>query len=280
MVKFSGLYRIIRPANFLIIFATMVVAGVFCTPEDQAYLWDKILTAALAGGLTAAAGNIINDYFDIEIDKINRPGRVLPSGTLSPMEAMTYYLLFSILAVFTSSFINDYCVYIVIYTLAGMYFYSAKLKGIPLLGNLVIAHYTGLAFIFGGVAAGDWQFGMIPGIFAFMINLVREILKDIEDIEGDSAAGIITYPMKNGIKKTRSLIFSLTLLLIVMTFIPYRYEIYKIEYFITVMSSVNLILVWFLKKLFTGTEKKSLREMSNLLKIAMVFGLAAVFLGK
>ncbi|NLT51031.1 MAG: UbiA family prenyltransferase [Ignavibacteria bacterium] len=276
--KFTGLFKIIRPLNCTIVFLVIVAAAYFYS--NSRVQFHIIFFAALSGFFVSAAGNIINDYFDLDIDRINRPERVLPSEILVPMEAVSYYFFISVLALLSASFVNIYCLAVVIYTTAGLYLYSARIKKIPLLGNIIIAHYAGLAFIFGGLAAGNWVVCIIPAVFAFLINLIREIVKDIEDIEGDKANGIITFPQKFGIKNARNLIFILTVILIYLTYLPYKYSIYKIEYFLVIMCVVNVMLVFSLKLLYNFNSKNDLSKISGLLKIIMLAGLFAIFTGK
>jgi 4-hydroxybenzoate polyprenyltransferase len=119
----------------------------------------------------------------------------------------------------------------------------------------------------------------IPAIFAFMINLIREIVKDMEDVEGDTKAGVITFPVKFGFQKSKYVILLISLILILFTLYPFITHLYKIEYFVVVMVFANPILVYCLKILFEDHSVKNMRKMSNLLKLIMVFGLIAIYFG-
>src|SRR5690606_29892373 len=223
--------------------------------------------AAIAAAFTAAAGNIINDYFDIEIDKINKPGRPLAAGYISKKSALIFYGLLNAAALFAAIQLNFDVFLITVSTQVLLFFYSYKLKNIPLAGNLVVALLTGLVFIFGGAAAGNVSKLIIPALFAFLINLIREIIKDAEDVKGDSAAGLKTFPIVNGMTITKVLIFFLTLILILFTFQPFIFKIYNIEFFIIVMVLVNPILVYFFKSLYYDQSQKNLNHLSTILKL-------------
>jgi len=147
-------------------------------------------------------------------------------------------------------------------------------------GNIIVAFLTGLVFIFGGVIVENSSAAIIPALFAFLINLIRELVKDMQDVEGDKGAGIITFPIKFGFLRTKYLMIILSAILIIMTTIPFIYEIYKIEYFVVVMVIVNPLLIFTIKKLFDDDSLKNLIKISNLLKLNMVFGLIAIYLGK
>ena len=269
---------ITRPVNVLITFLVVIVGALICIISD--YSIYKILLAAFSAALTAGAGNIINDIFDIEADKINHPERPLAKGIISTKSAWIEYFLLTLLAVAASSFINRTALTIVILTSVLLYLYSARLKKIPLLGNITVAYLTGLAFIFGGVSVYNIRGAFIPAIFAFFINFIREIIKDMNDIEGDTKFAVQTFPKRFGIKASILFITFLTITLIAFTFYPFIKNLYSIEFFVFVMLVVNPILVYFLKLLYEKDGNKNLNKLSNMLKLNMLFGLLAIFLGK
>jgi geranylgeranylglycerol-phosphate geranylgeranyltransferase len=269
---------ITRPANVIITFLVVMVGAFICVISD--YSINKILLAALAAALTAASGNIINDIYDHESDKINHPERPLANGTITIQNAWIEYFILALLAVAASSFINQTALAIVILTSFLLYLYSARLKKIPLLGNITIAYLTGLAFIFGGISVNNVHAAFIPAIFAFFINFIRELIKDMDDIEGDTKVGLQTFPKRFGMKVSILIIAFLTMTLIAFTFYPFIKNIYSIEYFIIAMLLVNPVLVYFLKLLFKKDGDKNLNKLSNMLKLNMLFGLLAIYLGK
>jgi len=270
--------RISRPVNALITFLVISVACIISIYGDYSVL--KIILAGLSGALTASAGNVINDYFDIEIDKVNRPHRVLPKGELTLKEALNFYIFLTGIALLFSVFISLLALLEVFFAAALLFLYSYKIKKISLLGNFVVAFLTGFAFIYGGIAVNNVEAAMIPALFAFLINFIREIVKDMEDIEGDKQQGINSYPAVHGFKKAKTLIVFITIVLIILTVFPFIQELYKIEYFLVVMIFVNPLLVYIIKSLFDDDSNKNLNKLSNLLKLNMVIGLTAIFLGK
>ena len=276
--KIIAYLRISRPVNALITFLVISVACIISIYGDYSVL--KIILAGLSGALTASAGNVINDYFDINIDKINRQGRVLPKGELTLKEALNFYIFLTGIALLFSVFISLLALLEVFFAAALLFLYSYKIKKIPLLGNFVVAFLTGFAFIYGGIAVNNVEAAMIPALFAFLINFIREIVKDMEDIEGDKQQGINSYPAVHGFKKAKTLIVFITIVLIILTVFPFIQELYKIEYFLVVMIFVNPLLVYIIKSLFDDDSNKNLNKLSNLLKLNMVIGLTAIFLGK
>lgn len=268
---------IVRPVNFFITVASVFVAALISSPEKIPIL--NVLLAALSAGFTASAGNIINDIFDLELDKINRPTRPLPSGILTINEAYILFLICFVISGILVVSIGQIVMIIVLLSHLLLFLYSKYLKRIPLVGNITVAFLTGLVFVFGGVVVENPSTAIIPALFAFLINLIRELVKDMQDVEGDRAAGVITFPIKFGFQKTKYLITFITLILIPFTLYPFITQLYEIEYFVVVMVMVNSLLVFILKKLFEDDSIKNLNKMSNLLKLNMIFGLIAIYLG-
>lgn len=277
MNKFSAIVEISRPVNVVITFITIVLAGIICSVPKS--LNKNIWLAAVSGMFVIAAGNIINDYFDVEIDRINKPERVLPAGKLSPNSALLLYVLFSVIALLLSAEINLSAFLIVVFACLMLFLYSYKLKKIILMGNLTVSFFTGLAFIFGGVAGGNWKAGIFPALFAFFVNLIREIVKDAEDVKGDKMAGVITFPQKYKTEKVIFILITLTVLLIVLTTFPFFLKIYNIEYFIMVMIVVNVLFVYFIREIRNNFSMQNLKRMSSLLKLNMILGLISIFIG-
>ncbi len=277
MGRIKALFLIIRPLNCLITFITILLAGFICGGFPD---FKIIIAAGLAGALVNAAGNIINDFFDIEIDKINRPNRVLPSGKISLQFALNSYVSITYFAFILAFYnLNFNAFLIVLITSAMMFLYSYQLKKIAFVGNVVVAFFTGLAFLFGSLVSGSVYCGIIPSVFAFLISLMRELVKDIEDIKGDKLANISTYPLKYGIKATVKLISITGIVLIISTTIPFLLKIYNLYYFIFVSIFVNGILVYVIRSLNKSTSQTTISKMSLLLKLGMIFGILAIFIG-
>lgn len=270
--------NIIRPLNCLITFVTVIVAAFIASGNSLPF--DLVFAGAFAAALTAAGGNLINDYFDIEIDRIAHPTRPLVTGKILKTQALRFYLLLNAAAIIISLFINVIILGIVLLSIVLLFLYSFSLKRLILFSNFIIAWLTGIVFLFGGIIMGNAKAAVIPAIFAFLINFIREIVKDIQDMDGDLNAGVITFPAKFGVAKTKNIIIILTLTLILFTLYPFIFNYYRIEYFVTVMIIVNPLLVYFIKLIVKDYSKNNLQRMSAILKLSMVFGLIAIYLGK
>jgi len=270
--------QITRPVNFAITFLSVIVAAAICIEGDyQVY---KIILAAFSASLTLSAGNIINDIKDIETDKVSHPERPLAAGIITVNQAKKEYVLLTIIALLLSFFTNLPAFIIAITSTVLLFFYSYYFKKVPILGNIIVSILTGLVFIFGGVAVNNPLAAIVPAVFAFLINLIREIVKDMQDVEGDLKQGVITFPGKFGFNSSKLLVAELTVVLILVTLYPFIIRLYNIEFFILIMAVVSPLLVYNLKILFKDHSSSNLNRISNILKLNMFIGLIAILLGK
>lgn len=276
--KILAYIKITRPFNVVITFLVVVVA-ILISQKNQTEVF-TIIFASLAAALTAAGGNIVNDIYDIETDKVSHPKRILIIGSLSTKEAWYEYLAFNFVSVFIAIFLSPVLLIIVFIASFLLFIYSSHLKKLPLIGNIIVALITGLAFLYGGFAVDNPETAIIPAIFAFLINLIREIVKDIQDIEGDSKLKHQTFPIKFGIDASKRLIIFISLALFLFTFYPFITRSYKIEYFIVVMILVNPLLVYSAIQLSKNDSPKNLFNINFMHKLNMIFGLIAIYLGK
>lgn len=276
MKKLISIIRIIRPINGVITFAVVFVGGYLASGMTNAI---QVFTACMTAFFSASAGNIINDIYDIEIDKINRPERPLPSGAIALYDAKVIYYGFVTIGLITSLYIGTPFLIIAAVINLLLFLYSFNLKRKPFAGNIIIAFITAAAFLYGSMAGGDVSAGIVPASFAFLINLIREMLKDIEDIKGDMSGNAVTAAVKYGEAYVKKGVLYLTILLIAVTFIPFVTQYYKIDYFVVIQVIVNPLLIYFISGLLK-TEKVNYRKLSILLKIVMFAGLIAIWSGK
>jgi geranylgeranylglycerol-phosphate geranylgeranyltransferase len=276
--KILACFKIIRPLNVLVTFFVVVVAIFISQKTITGFI--ILILVPLTAALTAAAGNIINDIYDIDTDKISHPKRPLILKTISKKQSWYYYVFLNCLAAVIAATLSTVLLVIVCIVITLLFIYSAYLKRLPLFGNFTIALITGVAFIYGGTAVNNPGAAIIPAIFAFLINFIRELVKDIQDIEGDSNLNYKTFPIISGIDKSNQVILFITALLIGATLYPFLTQLYKIEYFLIIMILVNPLLVLNLKILFDKDDENKYKLASSILKINMIVGLIAIWFGK
>jgi geranylgeranylglycerol-phosphate geranylgeranyltransferase len=162
-----------------------------------------VLVAMLATVTIGAGANVINDVFDCEIDRVNRPHRALPAGIISVLAARWAWVLLSLAGIILAALISWLHAAVAVAATGLLYVYSAKLKRRPLSGNVVVGLTIALALIFGGMVPLIQGVGSVlpvaaGALFAFATTLAREITKDIEDLPGDAQVGARTFPLVVG----------------------------------------------------------------------------------
>jgi len=275
MNKILLLIKLSRPINVFISFLTIIVAAELAWGLDPL---ENVLLAALSAALITIGANVINDYYDIDIDRVNKPKRPLAAGDVSKKTAMVYFVSVYIIAWCLAIYINFAMFLIAFTTSVILYFYSFRLKRTVLWGNLTVSCVTALAFVYGGMAVDHHKETYFPAAFAFLFHLGREILKDIQDMDGDKRAGAVTFPIKYGISRSIGLISLDFILLVFLTAIPYILDIYSIRYFLIICFGIYPVLLFVLYRSQKDSNPANLGFLSNLLKADMVIGLLAIYL--
>jgi geranylgeranylglycerol-phosphate geranylgeranyltransferase len=227
--------------------------------------------------LVSGAGNAINDYFDIKIDSVNRPDRPIPSGRVKLKEALYFsYLLFALGTTLAFS-INSVCGSIALFNSILLTFYAKTLKGTPLLGNLSIGYLTGSTFLFGASVFGIEGLRTLFLLFVLSALAItaREIVKDIEDMEGDKIEGADTLPLRIGARKASFLAVSIGFLAVFLSPLPYLMSMLGLRYLYLVLLSDFGFLAAIHQILVRNNPAKS----SKMFKIAMFFALLAFVAG-
>jgi len=272
----SGAILISRPANVFIAALSIFIA-VLITGTIQPII--KVIFACISGSMIMAGSNTINDYFDLEIDKINRPDRPLVKGVISPNFAYRLALIEFIFGILISILIGKPAFIIVVFMSLLLIIYSRYIKQLPLIGNLVVSFSAGMVFIFGGVAVNRVRFTIVPAILAFFYHLGREMLKDVQDMKGDAQMNAKTLPIIFGKTNSLTLITLNILVLMIILPLPYVYQWYDINYLMTAIIGIYPVLIYAIVSMWKRPTPRNLGIISQVLKIDMLVGLLALYLG-
>lgn len=276
MNKISAYLKLIRANNALLAFISTYIAGVI----GGTLIFDqKLLFISFSAALIGSAGNVINDLIDYKIDQINRPDRPLPSGAIKKKEAISLYFSLNVLGILLSLTGGIETFLIATFSMGIIFLYSYKLKGIAIAGNFTVAFMTGLTFIYGALPTNNLNNVFFPAFFAFYVNFIREIIKDIEDFRGDLSQGLKTLPIKYGIKRSVLLCKILIVGLLILDLIPFFCKKYNYIYLSIIIFGVNTLLIYSLKLLNQFEDKSSISRASLFLKIVMPIGLIAIWAG-
>jgi geranylgeranylglycerol-phosphate geranylgeranyltransferase len=276
----SGLYRIMRPANSVVAGLAAALAYLLATGS----LVSGVILPVVVVILVTGAGNTINDYFDLSIDRINRPGRPLPSGQITPGQALWFAALLFIAGIGISLLTTPICIFFAVVNSVLLVTYAAKLKTTPFLGNVAVAYLSGSIFLFGGGFAG--LAGLINNIvialMTFLAMVAREIMKDAEDVPGDLIKGAKTLPIVYGTRKATLIAVIFSLGAVAISCYPYyRWGIW----YLAGIVPVDMIILYGAVRSFRCRDSEciALSRATDIIKYGMfasliVFTLSAVFL--
>lgn len=258
--KYTLLYsfaKLIRIENLLMIALVLYVANDYIIRKEGVGLSLNYLIVLIAStALIAAGGYVINDYFDLKIDKINRPDEVILERTIHRKAAILWHLFFSLMGWFGGLYLgikvgHISLAIIQLASIALLIVYSNVLKKIFIAGNLSIAVLTGLLPLlpYFYVHAMYPQMTLLTlnallslSAFAFFTTLIRELIKDIQDMEGDKEGGRKTIPVMWGILPSKIIVFFLLVLLIIFLIPFHVYYAVKNNYSAVVYNVVLLII--------------------------------------
>lgn len=296
-----SILKLVRPVNLLLIALSQIfVKFALFQPSISASSLSTLgfILLVIATLCIAAGGNIINDIYDVDIDRINKPDKVLIGKKVGEKIANRWYIALTVLGVGIGFYLSNAigrpgfaALFIVISAL--LYVYASYLKGILIVGNLLVSGLVAMSLLIVGL------FDLLPAItaenqssqlaifkivlayalFAFLLNLIREIVKDIQDINGDKNGGLNTLPIAIGRKRTTTLVFILG----VFTICCVVYYMYLHLYDSQLMVIYFLVLIvgpllYFVTRAWSAINPKDFVLLSNLLKVIMFLGISSMWL--
>lgn len=246
----------------------------------------------------AAAGNIINDIYDVETDVINKPNKLIVGKTISEKTAYNLFIAFNLVGVGMGFYVSNlvgkstfFSLFVIISAL--LYVYASYLKRTLLIGNIIISILVGLSVLIVGIFEllpsitpenQQFQFTFFKilfdySVFAFGINLLREIAKDLEDIDGDYKTGMNTLPIAIGRTRATNILFVLTLIPVLVLVFYVINSLYK-NNIATVYFLLFIIgpLIYTSIKSFNANTKQDYYHISSMLKLVMLFGMLSLLI--
>jgi len=297
-----ALLKLIRLPNLLIIILTQYFTRIFLIGPKQQWT-DHIANIdlfllSLSTILIASAGYIINDYYDIKIDTINRPKRIVVGKILKRRTAMGLHIVLNALGILIGVFLSVKIAVVNIFAGFLLWFYSNYLKRLPFIGNFIVAFLTTLVI---GILAVYFQQNTVLiytfVVFVFFISLIREIIKDLADMKGDIVFGCKTLPIIWGIRKTKYLLYGLTAIFIaaLFSFIMLYFQWcqvcppvgvgndpigmrppdsqYQIPLAACFFTIILISISWFIFKLVSADTKQKYNYLSAVCKFIMLSGI-------
>ncbi|WP_231183662.1 geranylgeranylglycerol-phosphate geranylgeranyltransferase [Haladaptatus sp. DYF46] len=249
----KGLFELTRPGNtfaagVLTFIGAFVAGGVFTDSQPV-----QVAAAVMATWLATGAGNAINDYFDREIDRINAPNRPIPRGAVSPRGGLIFSVVLFVGAIVAALALPVFAIAIAALNLIALVAYTRLFKGLPGVGNAVVAYLGGSTFLFGSAAvAADAGSHAVPvegirtaGILfllAALSTFTREIIKDVEDMAGDREEGLNTLPLAIGARPATAFGVVLLLIAIAASPLPFLWGVFGGAYLAVVLPADAIML--------------------------------------
>ncbi len=269
-----ALLRLTRFWNLVIIGMSQYFAAIFLIDRDLLFDWRLFLLAS-STAIIAGAGYIINDYYDIKIDLINKPERVVIGKSITRRYALFFHSVLSIVGVALGFLLGWKVGVIHFLSVFLLWWYSNSLKRQPFTGNFVVAWLTSISIVLVNILYDlSNPLVVIYALFAFFMTLIREIVKDMEDLKGDNTFGCKTLPIIWGIRKTKWIIYVLLVLLgASVVLLNEGYSQLPLSYFLIFLYiPLGLLLM----RLIRADTRKDFYWLSQWCKIIMLFGVVSM----
>jgi 4-hydroxybenzoate polyprenyltransferase len=270
-----GLFRISRPINLLMVaFAQLMTAHflIGTTGTDLPVLQDyRLYLLVFSTVIITAAGYMINDYYDVKIDYINRPKEVVVGKGIKRRVVLVMHSFLNFTAMGLGWLISERILLINFLAAFLLWLYSNRLKRKPFIGNLTVAFLTGFSvYLVAFYYQKNELMVLTYAIFAFFINLIREIIKDIEDRHGDRLHGCRTLPIVIGFRKTKQVIFVVAFCFVgaILT-VTFQINNPNLFYYFGILG---LVFGWFMRKVYLADRKQQFSKLSAWAKVLMLVG--------
>ena len=274
--RFRSYLEILRPHNMLA--AAFAVFAGFHAAGGRGF--DRIAWLAALCALATGAGNVANDVCDADIDRVNKPRRPIPSGRLSVRSASLWYAIVSMAVIALAlTMVPRTLATVVLAWQASLFLYARWLKRSWPAGNLAVAAISASALYGGALAAGDPRAAALAMVIVFAFVLCREMVKGVEDVVGDRAAGARTLAVVAG-KETAARVAAASMLVVAAAMpLPSVAGRYDDAYAWIMLGLVVPALIAGAVTAMRTRDTKDFARVSRLLKLAMFAGLAAIVAG-
>jgi len=274
-----AMYKLIRFPNLVIVAFTQYCIAIFLIgPVSDWYLFltnTSLNLLVLSTICIAAAGYIINDYYDIKIDIINKPTRLIIGRSISRRYAMVMHIVLNFLGLILVLPISYSILALNLLSVFLLWWYSNYLKRQAIWGNLVVSILTGLSvFVVAILFKKSELIIAIYALFAFIMSFIREIIKDMEDVKGDKNYGCQTAPIKFGIRFSKKIIYWAEFVLVLLLFV---FSVWFDPYMLLVYIVMIIIpLGFFTNYLVQADTKKNFSFLSMFCKGLMICGILSM----
>lgn len=281
LLKLLSLFSVVRGYNILMVTLAQYLASIYILSPNlplRKVVFDlNLFFIVIASAMVIAGGYIINNFYDAEKDRINKPTKSTLDRLVSQRFKLTTYFLLNFLAVFAASYVSFRAVFFFSAYIFGIWFYSHKLKKVPFLGNFVSASLAIAPFFAVFVYYKNFEpVIFVHAIFLFLLILAREMIKDLENMTGDLAQNYKTIPIIYTARVSKIGIAILVLLTLIPSFLLItKFDIGLMHYY---FIGCIVLLVLFLILLLKSQTKKHYVWLHNILKFIIIVGVFSILL--
>jgi geranylgeranylglycerol-phosphate geranylgeranyltransferase len=278
MDKLGGLVEIVRPVNSVMLGLAIIVGAAVTGGASILGSPLKLLLSFITGFCMTGAAMAVNDYYDREIDAVNEPGRPIPSGRVTPGEALYLTAALSAVGLGASYMISLNSTLVAAFSWVVMMFYSAwgKRTGFP--GNLMVSACISLPFIYGGLLTGSVSTSLYFSLMAFLSNTGREVTKGIVDVEGDRGAGVNTVAVSKGPRAASLVASAFYVAAALASIIPYALRLVS-AWYMPFVAATDIGLIYSAYSLSKEPTRENSRMVKNRILVFMLVGLAGFAAG-
>jgi 4-hydroxybenzoate polyprenyltransferase len=275
------MFSVVRGYNILVVIIAQYLSSIYILSPQKSVssvVFDlNLLMLVLASAVTIASGYIINNFYDSEKDLINRPQKSMLDRLVSQNTKLVFYFVLNFIAVIMASYVSFKAVIFFSAYIFGIWFYSHKLKKLPLIGNLISATLTITPFFAVFIYYKNFETVIfVHAIYLFLILSMRELTKDLENIKGDLALNYKTIPIVYGERASKIMLTILVILTLVPSYLLINtFHVGDMKYFF--YASVILLLI-FLLMVWKSNRKLHYVILHNILKFILVAGVFSIML--
>ncbi|MCH7399327.1 geranylgeranylglycerol-phosphate geranylgeranyltransferase [Belliella sp. DSM 107340] len=277
--SFWSLFKISRPVNLVIVAFAQLMTAYFLVETDRLgvpVLQDiDLYLLILATVILTAAGYMINDYYDVKIDYINKPEEVIIGKGMRRRVAIFFHSILNFTGIAIAWIVSPRVGVIFFIAAFLLWLYSNLLKRLPFVGNFVVALLTGTAiWLIGYYYQKSELLVLTYAIFAFFINLIREIIKDVEDRQGDRKHGCRTLPIVIGFRNTKRVIFVIAIAFVcAILIVTFKINNVLLFYY---FGGLSFLFFLFMYKIYIADRKAHFTQLSILSKLLMLTGILSM----
>ncbi|WP_223276024.1 geranylgeranylglycerol-phosphate geranylgeranyltransferase [Algoriphagus aquimarinus] len=274
-ISIRGLFRISRPINLLMVGFAQLMTAYFLVrttnsglPVFQDY---KLYLIVISTILITAAGYMINDYYDVKIDYVNRPQNVVVGKGIKRRVVILLHTILNFTAIGLGYLVSPTIALINFGAAFLLWVYSNQLKREPFIGNFTVALLTGVSiYLIGFYFQKSELLVLTYSIFAFFLNLIREIIKDIEDRQGDRKHGCRTLPIVIGFRRTKAVIFLIAgVFVCAILIVMFKLDRPIIFYY---FGGLGIFFMYFMYRIYVADRKDHFTQLSAIAKVLMLVG--------